>query len=219
VVDDEPARGLLAARRLSPARRIARHRVAPSKIHHAASVNSSLSTQPASGRRTIQRLAPLDSSKFHPKARQLFAYWLRIHPADRLPGRQHLQPAEIPELLPNLCLVEVHREPARFRYRLTGSFVDARHGRCLTGCWLDEIHAGTGGGAALLQDYRQVVTARTACWRRGPARVLPSPLSALVEALRLPLASDGETIDMILEISLYFDARGRETVGSALGKS
>jgi hypothetical protein len=160
---------------------------------------------------------PLDTSKFHPKARQLFAYWLRAHPPDRLPGRQHVSPQDIAELLPNLALVEVHDTPARFRYRLLGSCLDAHSGRSLVGQWLDAAHAESAGSLELLADYRMVVATRNPCWRRGAPRVASQLGCGLVEVLRLPLAADGSTIDMILGLTLYFDARGRETPGSVLG--
>jgi len=110
-------------------------------------------------------------------------------------------------------VIEVHHGPVRFRYGLTGSSVDARHARCLTGLWLDEAHAGSGsgGGGALLDDYHGVLTTRGATWRRGPPRMPSRPPVAAIEVLRLPLARDRRLIDTILEIALYFDARGRET--------
>jgi hypothetical protein len=127
-----------------------------------------------------------------------------------LPGRQHLDPADIPDLLPNLRLVEVHRAPLRFRYRLLGSRVDMVHGRSLLHQWLDEAHRADPKAAALLNDYRAVVETGRPSWRRGTPHVVPEPSVATVEVLRLPLARDGATIDMLLCCNLYFDAAGQE---------
>ncbi|MGD1876654.1 MAG: hypothetical protein ACFB13_04040 [Kiloniellaceae bacterium] len=54
-----------------------------------------------------------------PKIKALFDYWQSIHPAARpggsgdeasLPGRQHLDPIDIPELLPNIWMIDVTHE-------------------------------------------------------------------------------------------------------------
>jgi hypothetical protein len=38
---------------------------------------------------------------------------------------------------------------------------------------------------------------------------VPEPECRTIEVLRLPLASDGETIDMVLCLTLYFDSAGQ----------
>jgi len=43
----------------------------------------------------------------HGLIRRAVEYWLSIHPADGLPGRQHLDPSAIRDLLPNVRLVDV----------------------------------------------------------------------------------------------------------------
>ncbi|MBV8170246.1 MAG: PAS domain-containing protein, partial [Alphaproteobacteria bacterium] len=79
----------------------------------------------------------MDPSSLHHSARTLFTYWQSIHSPEGLPGRQHFDPRCVVPLLPNLVLVDVHRAPFRFRYRLLGTRVDAAHGKPLTGKWLD----------------------------------------------------------------------------------
>lgn len=49
----------------------------------------------------------------------------------------------IPELLPDVYLVEVTRPERRFRYRLVGSRVAEKAGFDATGCYLDELGCGT----------------------------------------------------------------------------
>jgi hypothetical protein len=152
---------------------------------------------------------PIDASKFHPSVRTLFAYWLNIHPHDGLPGRQHFDPGAVAELLPNIRLVDVHRDPLRFRYRLLGSRVGSVHGKNLSGQWLHEFYVAETRGAELLRDYARVVETGKPAWRRGEPRVVPEPDCRTLEVLRLPLASDARSVDMILAISIYFDAGGR----------
>jgi hypothetical protein len=152
---------------------------------------------------------PIDTSEFHPGARALWDYWQTIHPASGLPGRQHFDPGAVIELLPNLVLVEVHREPLRFRYRLVGSRVDAVNRRGLSGKWLDEAYADQPAGKAILDEYARVAETGLPTWRRGETRILPDPDCRIIEVLRLPLASNATTVDMVLGITLYFDSAGR----------
>jgi hypothetical protein len=151
-----------------------------------------------------------DAAQFHPRARRVYDYWREIHPADGLPGRQHVDPSALPDVLPNLRLIEVHRDPMRFRYRLVGSRVDVVHGRNLANRWLDEAHAGDPRLDNLLTEYRKVAETGQPSWRRGVPWVVPEPSCVTVEALRLPLARDGVVVDMVLGLSIYFAATGRE---------
>ena len=120
------------------------------------------------------------------------------------------------DLLPNLVLTEVHRAPLRFRYRLLGTRVDAAHGAALTGRWLDEAYADHPRAAAVLEEYRVVAETKRPVWRRSAPTVVPEPECITIEVLRLPLASDGETVDMVLGLTLYFDAQGQPVETIAL---
>ncbi len=151
-----------------------------------------------------------DTTQLHQRARRLYDYWSEIHPAEGLPGRQHFDPSAVPDVLPNLRLIDVQREPLRFRYRLLGSRVDVVHGRNLANQWLDEAHAGDPALANLLREYELIAETGEPSWRRGRPWVVPEPECVTVEALRLPLARDGATVDMVLGLSMYFNAAGRE---------
>ncbi len=152
----------------------------------------------------------IDSSTFHPKIRQLFDYWRSIHPAAGLPGRQHFDPEQVPRLLPGLRLLEVQDTPFRLRYRLVGSKIDRMIGHSFTGRWFDEVHEGDPNFPALLADYRITVVEHRPTWRRGPPRVRHDRNCAEIEGIRLPLASDGQRVDMVVALALYFDLRGEE---------
>src|SRR3546814_18827524 len=65
-----------------------------------------------------------------PKIKALLAYWQSIHPAGGgLPGRRHLDPVDIPELLPNIWMIDVKRGPLRFRFRLVGTEIRSEERR------------------------------------------------------------------------------------------
>src|SRR5690242_12897874 len=64
----------------------------------------------------------------HPRFRRLADYLASKAPNGKLPGRQHIEPLEIPDLLPWIMLIEViahmDAEP-RYRIRLVGTEVVA----------------------------------------------------------------------------------------------
>jgi hypothetical protein len=152
----------------------------------------------------------MDISNMHPQVRALYEYWRRIHPPTGLPGRQHFDPDEVIALLPNIRLVEAQLQPFRLRYRLVGSRVDTVLGHALARRWLDDVYDGHPNWPELLEDYRRVVSAGVPSWRRGVPRVVPVESCASLETLRLPLAAHGQIVDMVLGVTLYFDAKGQE---------
>lgn len=142
----------------------------------------------------------------HPKVRALFEYWRSKHPGgDGLPGRQHIDPVDIPHLLPNVWLIDVGRNPYRFRFRLIGTQIVSYAGEDNTGKWFDER----------LPDFDprvfiDVVETGKPSWSRGRSKMRPEKDYYELERVRLPLASDAETVDMILSLTVFFDSEGNE---------
>ncbi len=142
----------------------------------------------------------------HPKIRALLDYWQSIHPeSGGLPGRQHFDPVEIPELLANLWLIDVVRDPIRFRFRLIGTLVVDYAGEDNTGKWLYERWPNFDDTG-----YVSVVESRQPSWARGPSRFRPEKEYYEIERVRLPLAADGENVDMIVALTVFFDRNGDE---------
>lgn len=138
-----------------------------------------------------------------PKIKALYAYWQSIHPAGGgLPGRQHVDPVDIPDLLPNLWMVDVSRNPLRFRFRLIGTEIVKFAGRDVTGQWLDEVIEGYQGSEAS-RFHRQVVESGRPAYRRGGLLFNPSNAQLEAERLYLPLAQDGRTVDILLVMTIY----------------
>ena len=149
----------------------------------------------------------------HPKFRALFDYWTSKTVGDRLPGRQHIDPTEIWTLVPNLMLWDVVRERAtiRFRVRLFGTALYELWQADLTGRWMeetvppdkrDDVHAG----------LMHVVTTRQPQYL---TRRLLHPSRDLVahERLMVPLAADGETVDMLMALYLPLVSKVPQTPG------
>jgi hypothetical protein len=138
-----------------------------------------------------------------PKIQVLYNYWQSIHPAGgALPGRRHLDPIDIPELLPNIWMIDVQRPPLRFRFRLVGTEIVKFTGRDVTGRWLDEIYPDYENTDAFRMHRDCAESGRPGYRKSG---VLSNPGRNYVEAERLylPLAEDGQEVDIVLVMTLY----------------
>jgi hypothetical protein len=143
---------------------------------------------------------PMDEN-WRPEQRHLYGYWLKKRPRDAaLPGRQHIDPLEIPDLLPHLFLIDVEREPLRFQYRVVGTALESGLGGKLTGMMLTEAFADF-AGSVLEQQLTAVVKTAKPIYHKGP--LLPSIDQGFlwIERLILPLARDGSTVDMLMGVS------------------
>ena len=83
---------------------------------------------------------PEDRSDWHPLVRAFYDYWLSISPPGRLPGREHVAPEAVPQLWSRMWMLDIYRNPLRYRYRLCGTEMVRSLGREVTGAWLDEAH-------------------------------------------------------------------------------
>jgi hypothetical protein len=145
----------------------------------------------------------------HPKTAQLYEYWRRVTPDGRLlPGRQHIDPLDIPKLLDNVWLVDVV-DGKRFSMRLIGGAclragVYGRVGDFLDGFFGNDIHHPA------LSDFHFVVAERQPVWFRGAAHMKHRNEMAELERLFVPLAADGEKVDIVMCLSIFFNRTGRE---------
>ena len=154
-----------------------------------------------------------DRSGWHPLVRQFYEHWLSIAPPDRLPGRQHVEPERMVPLLSRMWILDVYRDPLRFRYRLYGTALVRSLDREMTGRWLDEAEPQTVRNPVLRDRYRFIVETGCPTWRRGPALWDRDPLHRMIENCFAPLAADGKTVDKIMGLSVLFDSAGREIPG------
>jgi hypothetical protein len=153
---------------------------------------------------------PSDATAWHPLVRRFYDYWLSVAPPGRLPGRQHIAPEDIVTLLPRLWMLDVFRDPLRFRYRLVGTEIVRSVQRELTGQWLDEAQPESVSNPTLSNRYRFIVEAGRPTWRHGPTLWNRDPHHRSIENCLAPLATDGETVDKILAVTVLFDANSRE---------
>lgn len=143
----------------------------------------------------------------HPNVRQIVDYWISIHPEDGIPGRQHFDPLDVPNLLPNIRLLDIVGNPPRFRIRLMGTRLREFFRAELTGCWLDELFSNLEGSLTHVELLRTIET-REPRWRRGkPALDIEKDYMDM-ERIYLPFARDGWHVDMILTYHLCIDSGG-----------
>ena len=152
---------------------------------------------------------PEDRSDWHPLVCAFYEYWLSVAPEGRLPGRQHIAPEAIPIFLSRLWILDVCRDPLRFRYRLCGTELVRSLGREVTGLWLDEAHPQQTTNPESRERFRFMVETGRPTWRKGPPLWSRVPEHRVIETCIVPLATDGEAVDKMLGFCVLFDSRGR----------
>lgn len=138
---------------------------------------------------------------FHRDARfeRLRDYLAAKAPPGKLPGRQHIEPLEITDLLQYLMLVDVVPQPdgePRFRFRLIGTAVVELHGTDLTGKFVDQALVI---GASAVTRFRDIVQSRQPRHHAGEV-FIPGREHTTFERMSFPLARDGENVDMLVSI-------------------
>lgn len=161
-----------------------------------------------SAARPIVTPLPADFASWHPKLQRVFRYWESIHPAHGLPGRQHVDPLALADLLPGIWLLDVQREPFRLRYRLVGTRVVEAIGQETTGRWLDEAHPHLLEYPQYFDRFQEVVATKIPNRRRGPARMWSHQDFREIENVILPLANDGTNVDVLLLITVMYRLDG-----------
>lgn len=136
----------------------------------------------------------------HPNLVRLYRHWETVRGTRLMPSRAEFDPLALPDLLGNLLLIDVLREPLRYRYRLIGSRLTERVGRDMTGRFFDEVPEPVyrerlyswHGAVVEAKAPRGATTARRLLERWEP-----------YEILTLPLSANGVEVDMTLT-GLYY---------------
>ncbi|WP_119422637.1 PAS domain-containing protein [Desertibaculum subflavum] len=128
----------------------------------------------------------------------LFEYWCRQAPSGQLPGRQHLDPIDMPrDLLPWLVLFDI--EPALegpcFRTRLIGTKAADLLGRAPRGAALQQL--GLAEAGSLASAFKAVVTLNAPVVYSAPL-MRPNGRQYWARRLCLPLAGNGYAVDMVI---------------------
>ncbi|MBP7648667.1 MAG: PAS domain-containing protein [Phenylobacterium sp.] len=144
---------------------------------------------------------------------ELYAYWAGLRTGPRLPGRGDIKPEDFKRLLPTVSLIDVRRDPLDFRLRLAGTGLYSVYGREITGRGLDDVYNSAAADywrvelGKIVEERRPAVGVHSLSWRGA------SHMSILW--LRLPLASNGVDVDMILGYDAVVGIQGQ--TGSSSG--
>jgi hypothetical protein len=161
---------------------------------------------PLKGRETMSQHDSLEHlgipSDCDPKIAAVVRYWQSIKPEDALPGRQHFDPTDIPNLLHCVWLVDVRRSPLSFAFRLVGTSVVEFFGRDPTGQGLRDVFENFEDTVAY-KDFCQIVETGALRWRRGAPVLSHMPKFSRLERVYLPFARDGKEVDMIFCLSVF----------------
>jgi hypothetical protein len=131
-----------------------------------------------------------------PLLMRLLGDWERRRHGRHMPARADFDPLDLKYMMGRLLLVDVLRDPLRFRFRLIGTELVKRAGIDLTGRMLDDYPY-----PEFREHMRALYTAAAATRQplgsRETRLVLDGRLRRY-EGLLLPLATDGETVDMLM---------------------
>lgn len=138
---------------------------------------------------------------------ELFAYWASLRRSGRLPSRSDIHPADFKRLLPTVSLIDILPGDRRdYRLRLAGTGLYSVYGREITGQALSDVYGQRaaeywrGELDKVVEERRPGVGCHSLAWR-GSAH-------ASLLWLRLPLASDGRNVDMILGYDAVVGVQG-----------
>ncbi len=154
---------------------------------------------------------PFSTQDWNPRLVRLYDYW-RVLPRQgrTLPPRAAFDAFDIPAMLGSLWLLDIEREPVRLRYRLFGTHIVLAIGSDVTGAYLDEMPMSEAGRATLFARMAVSIERGLATHARARPILNHGENWAEIETLILPLASDGETPDILLCGSIFYRLDGRE---------
>ncbi|WP_416897360.1 MAG: PAS domain-containing protein [Minwuia sp.] len=140
---------------------------------------------------------PAEEDIADPTLRALWLYWQSLsRRKSSLPSRRDIDPADMQSMLPWTFLIDPKGEGG-YRYRLVGTRIVKDMGYDMTGQLVARAYAGP-DWPEVKKDYDFVVARGQACMTYNSVVLVPSNVHYTYARLLLPLASDGETVDMLL---------------------
>ena len=135
------------------------------------------------------------------KLQRLFAYWQRLSGEGRLPSRHDIDPVEIPDLLPNIFLLDVVGDAEDFVFRLAGTLVEDAFSMSLRGKSVIEIQRQAGTDIPVVH-HVEVARGGGPRYREGKMLVAGRE-HWKIKRLLLPLASDGKEVDVLMGGAIF----------------
>jgi hypothetical protein len=145
---------------------------------------------------------------------EIFSYWASMRDGLRLPARRNIHPEDFKRHLPTISLIDVRNDPRDYVLRLAGTGLYNVYGREITGRTLGEVYSTAAADYwraeldKVVQERRPAVGVHNFAWRGA------DHMSILW--LRLPLASNGRDVDMILGYDAVIGAHGERALASGI---
>lgn len=153
----------------------------------------------------VSRSAPFDPARLaSPLLRRFHDHWSAKRGERAMPGFDAFDPVEFTWALGNLTVIDVLRDPLRFRYRLVGGKHVARLGSDMTGRLVDDF-ASSALRRILIETYTQAVEAGTPLHRTRWDVV--AGVDHHYEAIILPLSAEPPRVDMLMVCAEYLDRK------------
>lgn len=130
-----------------------------------------------------------------PRLRRFYVYLEEKRAGRDFAARRDIDPLDFPYILGHVVLLDVLRDPLRFRYRIVGTGLAGWRGYDLQGKFVDD-HPDPEYREFVLAQYRETVERRSATG--GAYDLLLDGKPRRYQAVRAPLSEDGTTINMII---------------------
>lgn len=127
--------------------------------------------------------------------RYLVAHWQRMRGSRRMPARADFDPLAVRFALGYISLIEVHRDPLRFYFRLDGTKQVDLFGVDCTRRYLDETMPADHTKMATAS-YREVVERGEPRYHRRKIPLYERLID--YEIVILPFSNDGERVDLLM---------------------
>jgi len=138
--------------------------------------------------------ADFTSSRQH----MFYDYWLEIKGDRLMPSRSDFSPFRLPRVLSSIIMVDVFRDPLRFKCRLMGTECVNAAGFDPTGQWVDEI-ANTD---KILERYQWLVDNKKPYFSSDNVEWANKNFKSFT-SINCPFSTDGENVDLMIASSIY----------------
>jgi hypothetical protein len=135
-----------------------------------------------------------------PRLARLYEYWLLCKGSRRFPARSDIDPLEFRYVLGHVMLLDVLRDPLRFRFRLHGTEMARQASYDLTGKFLDDLPVAEYRDYVIDRCKHLVADGEPLLVRHN--RILDNKLRRY-EALWLPFSDDEMLVSMLLCALIY----------------
>lgn len=152
------------------------------------------------------RVVEAEPGQLDRKLQRLLDYWQEKRGEREMPARADIDASEIPDLLPNIYLIDVSYDPNIFRFRLAGTEIIRLFSEEVSGKTTDQLEA-VALRSLLRSHYEEVIEARAPV--SDDDAFVDRRKSYAYDWLLLPLSSGGRVVDMLLGCCVARSSHGR----------